>query len=162
VVTKVFGSLFSSFILLFRKKMLEFCRDWLERWKRDLSLIAAHAKLVNDVSGCSEAFRHPMKGLARRAQYVHLSKAVDHPGRIKWLACNSKLWFMNTVIVQKRWWRWRWRWRWKMNDMIDQRRYNCISRRSLYVVFSKMFFNQKNNVRLTGKGSMGFGSAAAA
>ena len=115
MVAKVFGNM-----ILAIEKVLENIRDWLERWKNDLSLIAAHAKLGIKIRGCCKLFRTPVKGMAKRAQNVHVSKAVDHPGGIEWLVCDWQCrlcwWLLSKVIHYCK------RWRLKANNVIDQRR----------------------------------------
>ena len=77
--------------------------------KRDLALIAAHAKLGIDVGGGREGLNPPMKGMARRALDVHLAKAMNLPSRVKRSTCNGK--------VQRLWRERQWKWG-QLNDMI--------------------------------------------
>ena len=65
--------------------------DGLKFRKRDLALIAAHAKPRIDDRGVGKGFSSPMKGMARRTLNVHFSQAVNLPSRIKRTTCNGEI-----------------------------------------------------------------------
>jgi hypothetical protein len=87
------------------EELVKLMWNFLKIRKRDFALIATHAKLKIVDSGVSKGFSPPMKGMAKRTLNVHLSKAMNIPSRIKWLASNRKMWL------------WPW-WFWQVNDII--------------------------------------------
>jgi hypothetical protein len=87
------------------EELVKLLWNFLKIRKRDFALIATHAKLGINDRGDRKGFCPPMKGMARGTLNVHLSKAMNLPSRIKWLAGNRKMWL------------WPW-WFWHVNDII--------------------------------------------
>jgi hypothetical protein len=69
--------------ILASEEIVKFIWNLLKRRKINLALITAHAKKRIDKRRVGKSFSSPMKGMAKRALYIHPSKAMNLPSRIK-------------------------------------------------------------------------------